>query len=166
MKVSQTKGAMPNGGIGIRRYWLIAFTAVLALCVTGLLGSLRQFGSVFASSGVELEQSGKATVLETYSQLPLAFEANQGQIDPEVKLLSRGRGYTLFLTSTEAVLVLRQQAAGNRQRAAGRGQQAGGSRQSREGRGGWLRTRNSKLETRNHGAHEARWRQSWATDGA
>ena len=36
------------------------------------------------------------------------FEANQGQTDSEVKFLSRGKGYTLFLTPTEAVLSLRK----------------------------------------------------------
>lgn len=45
-------------------------------------------------------------VSETYGKLPLSFEANQGQTDPQVKFFSRGHGYTLFLTSTEAVLAL------------------------------------------------------------
>jgi hypothetical protein len=36
----------------------------------------------------------------------LGFEANQGLTDPEVKFLSRGRGYSLFLTANEAVLAL------------------------------------------------------------
>jgi Carboxypeptidase regulatory-like domain/Beta-propeller repeat/SdrD B-like domain len=36
----------------------------------------------------------------------LSFEENRGQVDKEVKYISRGRGYTLFLTSTEAVLSL------------------------------------------------------------
>jgi hypothetical protein len=47
-----------------------------------------------------------ADVRSTYDQLPLSFEANQGQTDHQVKFLSRGQGYNLFLTSTEAVLVL------------------------------------------------------------
>jgi hypothetical protein len=42
-----------------------------------------------------------------YQNLPLAFEPNRGQTDRSVRFLSRGTGYTLFLTSTEAVLVLR-----------------------------------------------------------
>ncbi len=49
----------------------------------------------------------KHRVLETFGKLPLYFEVNQGQTDAQVKFLSRGRGYTLFLTPTEAVLVLR-----------------------------------------------------------
>jgi hypothetical protein len=39
--------------------------------------------------------------------IPLSFETNQGQADPAVKFISRGGGYSLFLTSTEAVLALR-----------------------------------------------------------
>jgi hypothetical protein len=42
-----------------------------------------------------------------YSHLPLSFEKNQGQTDPQVKFLARGGGYTLFLATDEAVLVLR-----------------------------------------------------------
>ena len=38
---------------------------------------------------------------------PLNFEANQGQTDSQVKFLSRGDGYSLFLTSDEAVFMLR-----------------------------------------------------------
>ena len=39
--------------------------------------------------------------------LPLSFEANRGQTDSTVKFLSRGDGYTLFLTSDGAVFKLR-----------------------------------------------------------
>jgi hypothetical protein len=48
----------------------------------------------------------QATILDRYGKLPLSFEANQGQSDPQVKYLSRGTGYSLFLTSNEAVLAL------------------------------------------------------------
>jgi len=41
-------------------------------------------------------------------KLPLLFEINRGQTDQRVKFLSRGKGYTLFLTPAEAVLSLRQ----------------------------------------------------------
>jgi hypothetical protein len=44
-------------------------------------------------------------------RLPLSFTANQGQTDDQVKFLSRGSGYDLFLAATEAVLALRQPAA-------------------------------------------------------
>ena len=54
-----------------------------------------------------IPQATKQQVLVAYGKLPLIFEANQGQTDPQVKFLSRGSGYTLFLTPTEAVLALR-----------------------------------------------------------
>jgi Glucodextranase, domain B/Beta-propeller repeat/Bacterial Ig-like domain (group 2) len=44
-----------------------------------------------------------------YGALPLSFEANQGQTDPSVQFVSRGTGYTLFLTKNEAVIELQQQ---------------------------------------------------------
>jgi len=47
-------------------------------------------------------------IVESYGKLPLSFEANEGQADGQVRFLSRGRGYTLFLAGTEAVLALRQ----------------------------------------------------------
>ena len=47
-------------------------------------------------------------ISESYGRLPLGFEANQGQTDRDVKFVSRGPGYTLFLTSSEAVLALRK----------------------------------------------------------
>jgi hypothetical protein len=52
----------------------------------------------------------QATILNRYGKLPLSFEANQGQSDPRVKFLSRGTGYSLFLTSNEAVLALQPSA--------------------------------------------------------
>src|SRR5215208_560150 len=43
---------------------------------------------------------------ETYAQLPVSFEANEGQMDARVRFMSRGSGYNLFLTPTETVFVL------------------------------------------------------------
>jgi hypothetical protein len=47
-------------------------------------------------------------ISRSYGQLPLVFEANLGQTDSQVRFLSRGSGYGLFLTPTEAVLVLKR----------------------------------------------------------
>src|SRR5262245_44724759 len=58
-------------------------------------------GHAFAT-GLEAQN-----VMERYGKLPLHFEANTGQTNHEVKFLSRGRGYSVFLTSTEAVLALK-----------------------------------------------------------
>jgi Beta-propeller repeat len=43
-----------------------------------------------------------------YRSLPLSFEPNRGQSDPRVKFMARSQGLTLFLTSTDAVLVTRE----------------------------------------------------------
>src|SRR6266487_2628137 len=43
---------------------------------------------------------------ESYGKLPLHFEANHGQTHKDVRFLSRGPGYNLYLTANEAVLVL------------------------------------------------------------
>ncbi|CAN5370424.1 hypothetical protein BH20ACI1_BH20ACI1_26760 [soil metagenome] len=48
----------------------------------------------------------KAQISEAYGKLPLTFEANEGQVDSQVQYLSRGNGYNLFLTGTEAVIAL------------------------------------------------------------
>jgi len=42
----------------------------------------------------------------SFSHQPLAFEPNVGQTDAEVEFLARGPGYQLFLTGSEAVMVL------------------------------------------------------------
>src|SRR5260221_6873528 len=47
-----------------------------------------------------------ARVSENYGKLPLHFEANRGQTDKDVRFLSHGLGYSLYLTAGEAVLVL------------------------------------------------------------
>src|SRR5207249_493985 len=51
-------------------------------------------------------EAKKQHFIESYEKIPLSFEANQGQTASEVKFLSRGSGYNLFLAPTEAVLVL------------------------------------------------------------
>jgi hypothetical protein len=47
-------------------------------------------------------------VMKAYGQLPLSFEANQGQSAADVKFLSRGNGYLLSLRGQEADLTFRQ----------------------------------------------------------
>ena len=37
-------------------------------------------------------------LVKAYGKLPLSFEINRGQTDSRVKFLSRGSGYSLFLT--------------------------------------------------------------------
>jgi hypothetical protein len=52
-----------------------------------------------------------SAVTDIYGSVPLSFEANHGQADSRVQFLSRGSGYGLFLTGTEAVLNLNRSGA-------------------------------------------------------
>ena len=47
-----------------------------------------------------------AAVVQQYVKLPLSFEPNLGQANGDAKFLARGDGYSLFLTSNEAVLAM------------------------------------------------------------
>src|SRR5437660_4342155 len=53
------------------------------------------------------ERLTHASINSNYGKLPLTFEANRGQTDPSVRFVSRGPGYTAFLTSDGMVLSLR-----------------------------------------------------------
>lgn len=60
------------------------------------------------------DQAALPRVSEVYGKLPLTFEANRGQFDSRVKFVSRGGRHSLFLTSTEAVLVLSKSVSKNK----------------------------------------------------
>jgi uncharacterized protein (TIGR03437 family) len=85
----------------------------LALCILFVLATaVAQFGpNRFPKVRSAVSQAIQPRIAERYGSLPLAFEANTGQTDPEVKFLARGGGYTLFLTATEAVLSLSRPSA-------------------------------------------------------
>jgi len=87
-----------------------------------------------------------ARIRHALAGLPLSFEPNLGQADPRVKFLSRGRGYTLFLTKDQAILAMQESGA--------RSQESGEEgRPWSAARGPLLCDRNSKLETRKSAAH-------------
>ena len=77
------------------------------IAVAGTL-PLRPPSGPEASSPLALP--AHAAVEAAYGKLPLSFEPNAGQTDPEVQFLARGPGYVLFLTADEMVLRLRQTA--------------------------------------------------------
>jgi hypothetical protein len=93
----------------------------LAVCFVLVLQGLRgrDQGAGFPAGDTPIpsartesnEQARRTHFAETYGKLPLSFEENQGQVDEKVKFLSRGSGYTLFLTPTEAVLALSAQSS-------------------------------------------------------
>jgi hypothetical protein len=82
----------------------VSFLAALLLSFHGGLQAPKNSPAERGISAVGPEIQPK--LLASYGKLPLGFEANQGQTDPQVKFLSRGRGYSLFLTGDAAVLEL------------------------------------------------------------
>jgi len=64
--------------------------------------------------------SPSSELVANYGKLPLGFEPNEGQSDGLVKFLSRGRGYSLFLTGNEAVLTFQKGAIHQPKREIGR----------------------------------------------
>jgi hypothetical protein len=89
---------------------LAIYTACVSLL---LLGSLwfsfhegwKAGNEISAKPGMS---GAKARLVASFGKLPLSFEANQGQADGQVKFLSHGHGYALFLTGDEAVLELQE----------------------------------------------------------
>lgn len=69
--------------------------------------ALVAFGlAMVVATGVLLTNTHKPETQNTLGQLPLFFEENTGQTDKQVKFLTRGPGYTMFLTQKEAVIKL------------------------------------------------------------
>jgi len=89
---------------GLAAWW--RSIGIVAVCLSPSLVS----ASITASAPPH-PQSKMPTLVATMMKAPLSFEANQGQTDSSVKFLSRGSGYTLFLTPTESVMVLQQREA-------------------------------------------------------
>ena len=91
----------------IRFLFLVILAA--ALLATGFLTRVRQNEPV-SKTEIEsnMETAEKGHLAANYGSVPLHFEANAGQADAQVKFLSRGSGYSLFLTSDEAVLALQK----------------------------------------------------------
>lgn len=84
-------------------------SAVLVLTGLALLtptSSLKQLAGRHLLSATTRAKASEQKAIDTYGKLPLVFEQNQGQTDAQVKFISRGPGYNLYLTSSEAVLTL------------------------------------------------------------
>jgi len=74
-----------------------------------LISSALATSAALAAQTEEKSPSGSVApvrAIETFANLPLSFEPNQGQTDGQVKFLSRGAGHTLFLTQSKAVLLV------------------------------------------------------------
>lgn len=105
-----------------------AATTTAASAVNGTAGVVSRGSSASFASGITQPPAkasvGQAGPVErpsaalaatpankSYGPLPLHFEKNQGQADPQVQFVAPGSAYTVFLTGNEAVLSLQQPAA-------------------------------------------------------
>ena len=95
------------------RLLLFCVVVVSSLGPEPTVSSAQMDGTASAVSS-EVE----SRILKNYGNLPLSFEANQGQTDHNVQFLARGRGHQLFLTPSAAVLTL-QIGAAKAERSAG-----------------------------------------------
>ena len=88
------------------------FARVLVVAGLGILSGVAALsGASNAADAVRIEP---VAPLHIYAKMPLAFEVNEGQSDPEVDFLARGRGYSMFLTATEVALSLVEPRSGKR----------------------------------------------------
>ncbi|HEV8370781.1 MAG TPA: SBBP repeat-containing protein [Pyrinomonadaceae bacterium] len=90
---------------------LFALITLSSLLLSVVLPVQRTFSAPAYSGAPDTDTKQQA--LEAYGKLPLRFELNQGQTDSSVKFLSRGHGYTLFLTESEATVSLQRQPTEN-----------------------------------------------------
>jgi hypothetical protein len=91
--------------------WIVATLGVAVLAIGGLAHLRHQpVTAQIAASAPAVRPEQATRVRENFGALPLAFEANQGQIDPQVKYMARGSGYTVFLTGDETVFALHSSA--------------------------------------------------------
>ena len=88
-----------------------------ATCVVGLAVMAARLLSATADSSIVAaavpEAQAKADAFRHYAAVPMSFERNEGQVDASVAYLSRGPGYSVFLTRDEAVFSLRQKRHAN-----------------------------------------------------
>src|SRR5438093_13703706 len=81
-------------------------TSLLTITALGILAPLSEAKGDDLTRSVEAglvaettsDDAVRTRVSDAYGKLPLYFEANRGQTNPEVKFLSRSPKHTVFLT--------------------------------------------------------------------
>jgi len=95
--------------------------AVVAVALLVLFPISHRAAHATSSSSVTSRAASQSTITPavrerlqaTFAALPLAFEQNQGQTDPQVKYMARANGYTLFLTNHDAVFAFHSKSSGS-----------------------------------------------------
>jgi hypothetical protein len=112
--MSKTRAASSqdfNNGPILRMVGLLAALFALWVFVAPSSRSQRLPSSVTSAPGPAVTTSVatiQARAKSVFAQLPLRFEKNEGQADPQVKFMSQNGAYSLFFTPKEAVLLLRR----------------------------------------------------------
>jgi len=97
----------------VPKFWKPAMWAVAIVAITVAIAAGAGKFSIKSKNGasssaqpatVNAEQRGQ--IRASMNALPLGFEANEGQTDPQVKYTARGNGYSVFLTPTKTVFAL------------------------------------------------------------
>src|SRR5437667_12910768 len=76
-----------------RAPWILASFIIFILLIAGLIV-------------INTDQTARHDPCDLYCKLPLSFEANLGQASNNYKFLSRGKGYSLYLSPAETVISL------------------------------------------------------------
>ena len=92
--------------------WVVAIVAVALVIAAGAgrFSNMRARETAPATSAntqpATVNEVQRRQIRASLAALPLAFEENRGQTDPQVKFTARGDGYHLYLTSTQAIMSL------------------------------------------------------------
>lgn len=97
---------------------IVAATTLLVVAARNHLHAVasleRQSSLAAGARGVAGAAAANHNWAQAYGELPLSFTENAGQTDPQVRFISSGSGYQLFLTSQEAVLTMQHPRKGFR----------------------------------------------------
>jgi len=101
--------AVVMAGLGAAVLWRsLSVSAMPAMYGSSATGGSINLQAAGQPANQEAGAAAKARVKQQYGRLPMNFEVNQGQANDSVRFLSRGHGYQVFLTDSEAALVLSQ----------------------------------------------------------
>ena len=84
----------------------------LVLLVLLVLGAVLLFKHDAATPHSKSQASAPSEIQASLARLPISFEPNQGQSDTQVQFLAHGHGYGLYLTPSQAVLMLPEHSQG------------------------------------------------------
>jgi len=87
----------------------VSAVAVIAVAMLAFSPATHRVSSQPASltgQSAAVSPATRQRIQTSYNALPMAFEPNQGQADPQVKYMARGAGYRLYLTSSQAILTV------------------------------------------------------------